>query len=116
MKKRYDRSAICKRAHELKRNRPWSEAMRLAWAEAKSGGVVALAPQRLPLEAIVVDTWSLARRIANGSIRAGIRVKIDLGVEIIPEGSDAIRRGASLERFATVAYSKQKNQARIEHR
>lgn len=108
MKRKYDRSAILKRAHQLKHQHPWGESLRLAWAEAKSVGAVALAPQRLPLEALVVDTWSLARKIANGRIRAGVRVKIDFGLQVEPEGESAFTYGKSLEKAAVVAYSKQK--------
>ena len=108
MKRAYNRSAICKRAHELKRQHPWSEAMRLAWAEAKSSGVVAIQPQRLPLEALVVDGWSLAKRIANGRIRAGIRVRVDYGVEIAPDGLETVAYGGTFEKVAIASYSKQK--------
>lgn len=47
MKQHYDRGAICRRAHQLKRERgiPFGEAMRMSWAEAKGQTLVVATPR-----------------------------------------------------------------------
>ena len=80
--KKYDRSAIMRRAHELKPKVGWSLALKQVWADAKSSKVPALPPQRLPLEAVVCDAYALARRLTKVNIKAGLRIRVDVGVSV----------------------------------
>lgn len=79
---KYNRKAIMRRAHELKHEMTWSKAMKQAWAEAKSASVPALPPQRLPLEAMVSDVYALVKKLSRSKIKAGIRIRVDVGVSI----------------------------------
>lgn len=79
---KYNRSAIMRRAHELKANLDWSLALKQAWSEAKSAKVLALPPQRLPLEAFVCDAYALAKRLKKSNIKAGLRIRVDVGLSV----------------------------------
>ena len=84
MRHRYDRRAIMRRAHGLKQQgTEFPVALKQAWAEAKSTRVPALPPQRLPLEALVLDTYALVKKVTNArKIRVGVRVRVDVGVAL----------------------------------
>lgn len=84
MKRKYDRRAIMRRAHALKQTGiEFPIALKQAWAEAKTSSVPALPPQRLPLEALVMDTYALIKKVGNArNIRVGVRVRVDVGVAL----------------------------------
>lgn len=86
---KHDRSAIMRRAHQIKKqNRvTLSEGMKLAWSEAKTQKPLALAPQRLPLEAIALDAWALAKKLKGARVDVGLRVRIDAGLRITPKNA-----------------------------
>lgn len=81
---KYDKRAIMRRAHSLKQSGvDFSSALKQAWAEAKTSNVPAVPPHRLPLEAIVMDTYALIKKASRARrICAGLRIKIDIGIAI----------------------------------
>ncbi len=83
---KYDRSSILRRAHVLRRQNgvTMSDAMKAAWAEAKAPNAVA--PQRLPLEAVALGVVAMARKVRDARIEAGFRVKVDVGLRVTPKG------------------------------
>lgn len=85
---KYNRKQIMRRAHALRAEtgRAFGECLRQSWKEAKSPKNVAIAPQRLPLEAAVIGAFNLAKRIKDSRIEVAGRVSLDLGVRITPRG------------------------------
>ena len=85
MKRKIDRSAVMKRAHQIRKQSglPWSDCLRMSWAaERAPRSVIAVKPQSLPLEAVVLGSTALVRRLMNKRIRAGVRVRLDVGLAI----------------------------------
>lgn len=83
----YNRSKIMRRAHALRAEtaKEFGECLRMAWAEAKSKPV-AIAPQRLPLEAAVMGAVALAKKLKSSRIEVAGRISVDLGVRVTPKG------------------------------
>lgn len=87
MKHRYDRRKIMRRAHALRAGtvKDFSACLRMAWDEAKAKPI-AIAPQRLPLEAAALGVIALAKKIKNSRVEVAFRVKADIGVRVTPRG------------------------------
>ena len=85
---KYNRRNIMRRAHALRleTGRAFGECLRQSWAEAKSPKNVAIAPQRLPLEAAVIGAYNLAKRLKDSRIEVAGRISVDLGLRITPKG------------------------------
>lgn len=81
----YDKRAIMAQAHAIRRDEGISmgDALRAAWSEARgSKRQIAMLPHRLPLEALVMDTWALAKRLKTAKIEVAGRISVDLGVRV----------------------------------
>ena len=101
---KYDRSSILRRAHVLRRQNgvTMSDAMKAAWAEAKAPNAVA--PQRLPLEAVALVVVAMARKLREARIEIGFRVSTEIGVRVAPKGEmpmALVRRGEIGAGFVT---------------
>lgn len=85
---KYNRRSIMRRAHALRAETGWAFAkcLRQAWAEAKAPKAIAIAPQKLPLEAAVIGAVALARRLKNSRIEVAGRICVDIGLRITPKG------------------------------
>ena len=85
---RYNRKQIMRRAHALRKEtgRDFGECLRQSWKEAKSPKNVAVAPQRLPLEAAVIGAYNLVKKIKGSRIEIAGRINVDLGLRVTPKG------------------------------
>ncbi|MCC3246723.1 hypothetical protein LG047_15590 [Methylocystis sp. WRRC1] len=90
---KYDRRAITKRAHELKKNGlQWGDAMRAAWAEAREANVPA----------------TIYAKAQPSGARAALRrygVDMDMAADLAAKAVEAVKRVASeaVRRAATPA-------------
>jgi hypothetical protein len=86
MRNKYNKGAIMRRAHALKKEtgEPFGICLSLAWKEAKSPASNALAvqPQKLPLEALVIGAAGLVKKIRQSKIEIGVRVNVTAGVRL----------------------------------
>lgn len=84
---KYNRKQIMRRAHALRTEtgRAFGECLRLSWAEAKAKPV-AIAPQRLPLESVVLGAVDLVKKLKSSRIEVAGRVHVDLGIRVTPKG------------------------------
>ena len=89
---RYNKRLIMRRAHALRleTGRAFGECLRQSWKEAKSPKNVAIAPQRLPLEAAVIGAYNLAKKLKDSRIEVAGRVSVDLGLRITPRGESSM--------------------------
>lgn len=85
---RYDKRRVMLVAHRLRRETGLSfgECLKQAWAAEKSPKSIAIAPQRLPLEAAVIGAYNLAKKIRSSRIEVAGRINVDLGIRITPRG------------------------------
>ena len=90
MQPKYNRAAIMRRAHSIRRETgiAFGPAMSLAWQEAKQAPEppryvpVPIPPQRLPLEAFVLGAAGIVRKIVRSKIEIGLRVNITGGIRV----------------------------------
>lgn len=90
MKQKYDRGAIMRRAHEIRKQTgiAFGPAMSRAWQEAKGESPAPryvptpIPPQRLPLEALVLGAAGIVRKIARSKIEIGLRVNVTGGIRV----------------------------------
>ena len=118
MKQTYDRGAIMRRAHALKREtgESFGACLSAAWREAKEPTAArysppALPPQRLPLEALVLDTIGLMRRISRSKIEIGLKIHAAGGIRI----TDADGRAESIGKDFSAAMVLQKDFRKPRH-
>ena len=106
MQPKYDRGAIMRRAHQIKRETgvAFGAAMSQAWAEYKQAPEppryvpTPIPPQRLPLEALVLGAAGIVRKIVRSKIEIGLRVNITGGIRVTDSqgASQAIGRDFSV--------------------
>lgn len=84
---RYDKRQIMRVAHRIHKETgfPFGECLKMSWADAKSPKAIAIPPQKLPLEAVVIGAYNLAKKIQGSRIEVAAKVKIDLGMRITPK-------------------------------
>jgi hypothetical protein len=119
MKTKYDRGAIMRRAHALKKEtgESFGACLSAAWREAKEKPTAgrysppALPPQRLPLEAIVMDTIGLVRRISRSKIEIGLKIHAAAGIRI----TDAEGQAESIGKDFSAAIVLQKDFRKPQH-
>ena len=94
---KYDRKQIMRDAHRRRRETgvAFGDCLKAAWAFAKAPKAVAIAPQRLPLEAAVMDTVALIRKLKKSRIEVAGRISVDIGVRITPNGEAPLAYVAS---------------------
>ncbi len=92
------------RAHVLRRQDKLSmaDALKAAWVEARSPKPVAIAPQRLPLEAVALGVVAMARKVKDARIEIGFRVSADIGVRVTPKGEAPVVYAKRAEIGATI--------------
>lgn len=85
---KYDKRKIMCVAHRLRLDtgKPFGECLKQSWDMAKAPKSIAVAPQRLPLEAAVMGAYNLAKKIKGSRIEVAGRINIDLGLRITPKG------------------------------
>jgi hypothetical protein len=100
---KYDRAAIMRRAHQIRREtrQPFGSCLQLAWSEAKGAGVPspAITPALIlpPLVAAGRDVIRLARKLKGARIEVGLRVKVDVAARVTPKADSPITWGGSRE-------------------
>ena len=90
MQSKYDRGAIMRRAHQIKRETgmAFGPALSRAWTEAKQAPEppryipAPIPPQRLPLEAFVLGAAGIVRKIARSKIEIGLRINVTGGIRV----------------------------------
>ena len=90
MQSKYDRGAIMRRAHKIKKESgiAFGPALSRAWQEAKQAPEtpryvpVPIPPQRLPLEALVLGAAGIVRKIARSKIEIGLRINVTAGIRV----------------------------------
>ena len=92
-KTHYNRGAIMRRAHAIKKEtgKPFGLCMSMAWQEAKNppSNAMAIQPQTLPLESLVLGAAGLVKKIARSNIEIGLRVNITGGVKLTDSNGKA---------------------------
>ena len=84
---RYNKRNVMLVAHRLRRETglPFGECLKQAWAAEKAPKSIAIAPQRLPLEAAVIGAYNLAKKIRGSRIEVAAKIHVDLGVRVTPK-------------------------------
>jgi hypothetical protein len=104
MKLRYDRGAITRRAHALRKERSISfhEAMTLTWAEAKAGAPVVV--RGMAKSVVRIDACAQPSGVADALARYGVRIDAiaDQSEEFVRRLHDAML-AAAIRRQANVA-------------
>ena len=107
MKRKYDRAAIMRRAHMIRRetNDEFALCLRRAWAEARTSNVLAT-PELImpPLVQAAFGVVDLARRIRRSRIEIAARVHVDIGVRVTPRDEAPIAYVVSKQGAMGVEY------------
>ena len=89
---KYDKKQIMLVAHRLHRetDMPFGDCLKQAWSMAKAPKAVAIPPQRLPLEAVVISAYNLARKIRGSRIEVAAKIHVDLGLRVTPKNENPL--------------------------
>jgi hypothetical protein len=110
-------------AHAIKKEtgKPFGAAMSQAWAEAKSetrpaNNALAIQPQALPLESLVLGAAGLVKKLARSKIEIGLRVNVTGGIRLTDSEGRAESFGKDYSGAFVFARDNRASAAMIEYR
>jgi hypothetical protein len=122
-KTHYNRGAIMRRAHKIKKEtgKPFGLCMSMAWQEAKSesrpaNNALAIQPQALPLESLVLGAAGLVKKLARSKIEIGLRVNVTGGIRLTDSEGHAESFGKDYSGAFVFARDNRASAAMIEYR